>query len=112
MSQVGIFVALLNCCERIKKERLVDLLQAVNRLHLQCPEAISSLELNQYAYCYDSLHEYCGRLSRENSEPPIYENIASIRGRLQPSPEPVQQELPKYLKDYDILDASVLLDKQ
>ena len=106
MAQVGIFMALLNCCERIKKERLVDLLQSVNRLNLQCPEMIASMELNLYAYCYDCLREYCGKLLRETSEPPIYENIASIRGRLQPSPEPV--ESPKYLNDYDILDETVL----
>ncbi len=109
MSQVGIFITLMNCCERIKKERLVDLLQSVNRLNLQCPRLISSMELNFYAYCYDSLHEFCGKLLRENSEPPIYENIASIRGRLQPSPEPVQ-EMPRYLKEYEILDDSILYE--
>ena len=101
MSQIAVFISLLNSFERIKKERLVDLLQTMNRLHLQCPEAVSSLELNQYAYCYDCLHEYCGKLLKETAEPPIYENIASIRGRLQPSPEPV--EIPKFLNDYDIL---------
>lgn len=108
MSQVGTFITLLNCCERIKKERLVDLLQTVNRLHLQCPKSVSSMELNHYAYCYDCIREYCDKLQRETSEPPIYENIASIRGRLQPSPEPIQSDTVKYLNDYEILDESIL----
>ena len=100
-SQVGLLVSLLNCFERFRKERLADLLQAINYLHLQCPMAVQSLELIQYAYCYDCLNEFCGRLLRENSEPPIYENIASFRGRLVPSPEPVDEKF--LLKDCDIM---------
>lgn len=78
------------------------MLQTVNRLHLQCPELIGMLQL--YGFCYDCLQEFTTKLLREDSVPPIYENIASITGRLQPvSPPPPdpQQEL---LDTYEILE--------
>ena len=86
MGPVGVFAALSYCFQRARKERLVDLLQTVNHHHLQCPGLISNLQL--YAYCYDSLLDYTTKLLKEESVPPIYENIASFRGKLQPSPEP------------------------
>ena len=90
MGPVGVFAALSYCFQRAGKERLVDLLQTVNHHHLQCPGLISNLQL--YAYCYDCLKDYTTKLLKETSEPPIYENIASFRGKLQPSPEPTLPE--------------------
>ena len=78
----------------------MDLLQAANGLYIQCPGLVHSLQY--YAYCYDCLQEYSTKLLKENPEPPIYENIASFRGRLQPSPEPLEKQLPA-LNEYVIL---------
>ena len=100
LGPAGVFTTLLYCFQRFGKERLVDLLQAANGLYIQCPGLVHSLQY--YAYCYDCLQEYSTKLLKENPEPPIYENIASFRGRLQPSPEPIEKQLPA-LNEYVIL---------
>ena len=87
---VGVFATLCYCFQRAKKERIVDLLQAVNHHHLQCPGLITTLPF--YAFCYDCLKEYIDKLQKEESVPHLYENIASFRGKLQPSPEPVDED--------------------
>ena len=87
---VGLFITLAYCLQRAKKERLVDLLQCVNHHYLQCPGLIVNLQF--YAYCYDCLLEYSDKLVKEETVPPIYENIASFRGKLIPSPEPLDEK--------------------
>ncbi|XP_019856082.1 PREDICTED: receptor-type tyrosine-protein phosphatase kappa-like [Amphimedon queenslandica] len=99
---VGIFATLAYCLQRAKKERIIDLLQSANHHYLQCPGLIVNLQF--YAYCYDCLLEYSDKLLKEESLPPIYENIASIRGKLVPSPEPLDEKHKEVMElGYDIL---------
>lgn len=103
MGPVGVFLALSHCYQRLEKEGVIDLLQTVNRLHLQCPDLIMSVQL--YAYCYECLNELSKKLIAEDSlaTESIYENIRALK----PSPPTLQRqevEMKKYLKTYDIID--------
>ena len=97
------FLALSHCIQRLDKEGVIDLLQTVNRLHLQRPSLVTTAPF--YYYCYECLNDLSKKLlemeSRTNES--IYENIRAFK----PSPATLKRKedkMRKYLRGYDIIE--------
>jgi len=52
----GIFCSLCYCVERLRQERMVDVFQAVQKIQLQRPGMVGSMQ--DYAFIYDCMHEF------------------------------------------------------
>lgn len=52
----GIFCSLYYCVERLRLERMVDVFQAVQKIQLQRPGMVESVQ--QYAFIYDCMFEF------------------------------------------------------
>ena len=52
----GIFCSLCYCIERLRVERMVDVFQAVQKIQLQRPKMVESMQ--QYAFVYDCVYEF------------------------------------------------------